>query len=104
VLYQDSEEHSVHDEGGEDEHDAGNITSDIRYDTVYLTCSKKLTGSQLRPPHRTNKKLKSETKNKPITMIGPVQSHCREGSPADNRNLTSQGFVQKLPFEPGVKQ
>ena len=23
----------------------------IRYDTVYLTCSKKLTGSQLSPPH-----------------------------------------------------
>jgi len=31
---------------------------------VYLTCSKKLTGSQLRPPHGTNKKLKCETKNK----------------------------------------
>ena len=36
----------------------------IRYDSVYLTCSKKLTGSQLRPPHGTNKKLKCETKNK----------------------------------------
>ena len=35
----------------------------IRYDTVYLTCSKKLTGSQLSPPHGTNKKLKCETKN-----------------------------------------
>jgi len=23
----------------------------IRYDSVYLTCSKKLTGSQLSPPH-----------------------------------------------------
>jgi len=32
---------------------------------VYLTCSKKLTGSQLSsPPHGTNKKLKCETKNK----------------------------------------
>jgi len=30
----------------------------ILYDTVYLTCSKKLTGSQLSPPHRTNKKIK----------------------------------------------
>ena len=38
----------------------------IRYDTVYLTCSKKLTGSQLSPPHGTNKKLKCETKNKMI--------------------------------------
>ena len=30
----------------------------IRYDSVYLTCSKKLTGSQLSLPHGTNKKLK----------------------------------------------
>ena len=28
----------------------------IRYDNVYLTCSKKLMGSQLSPPHGTNKK------------------------------------------------
>ena len=41
----------------------------IRYDSVYLTCSKKLTGSQLSPPHRTNKKLKCETKNKTMSMI-----------------------------------
>jgi len=46
---------------------------------VYLTCSKKLS-----PPHGTNKKLKceklkikklKETKNKMMSMIGPVQSH-----------------------------
>jgi len=30
----------------------------IRYDSVYITCSKKLTGSQLSPPHGTNKKIK----------------------------------------------
>ena len=30
----------------------------IRYDTVYLTCSKKLIGSQLSLPHGMNKKLK----------------------------------------------
>jgi len=36
----------------------------IRYDTVYLTCSKKLTGSQLSSSHGTNKKIKCETKNK----------------------------------------
>jgi len=30
----------------------------IRYDSVYLTCSKKLTGSQLSLPHGINKKLK----------------------------------------------
>ena len=45
------------------------------------TCSKKLTGSQLSPPHGTNKKLKCETKNKTMSMIGPVQSRCHEGSP-----------------------
>ena len=44
----------------------------IRYDSVYLTCSKKLTGSQLSPPHGTNKKSKCETKNKTMSMIGPV--------------------------------
>jgi len=35
----------------------------IRYDNVYLTCSKKLMGSQLSLPHGINKKLKCETKN-----------------------------------------
>ena len=34
----------------------------IRYDSVYLTCSKKLTGSQLSLPHGTNKKLKLKIK------------------------------------------
>jgi len=38
----------------------------IRYDRVYLSCSKKLTGSQLSLPHGINKKLKCETKNKKI--------------------------------------
>jgi len=46
----------------------------LRYDSVYLTCSKKLTDSQLSPPHGTNKKLKCETKNKTMSMIGPVRS------------------------------
>ena len=50
----------------------------IRYDSEYLTCSKKLTGSQLSLPHGTNKKLKCETKNKMMSVIGPVQSHYRE--------------------------
>ena len=49
-----------------------------RYDSVCLTCSKKLTGSQLSPPHGTNKKLKCETKNKMMSVIGPVQSRYRE--------------------------
>ena len=46
----------------------------IRYDSVYLTCSNKLTGSQLSPPHGTNKKLKCETTNKMMSVVGPVQS------------------------------
>jgi len=50
----------------------------IRYDSVYLTCSKKLTGSQLSLPHGTNKKLKCNTKNKMMSVIGRVQSRYRE--------------------------
>ena len=57
----------------------------IRYASVYLTCSKKLTGSHLSPPHGTNKKLKCETKNKTMSMM--VQSRCHEGSPVGKRNL-----------------
>jgi len=41
----------------------------IRYDSVYLTCSKKLTSSQLSPPNGTNKKLKCDTKNKTMSMV-----------------------------------
>ena len=50
----------------------------IRYDSVYLTCSKKLTGSQLSLQHGVNKKLKCETKNILMSVIGPVQSRYRE--------------------------
>ena len=45
---------------------------------VYLTCSKKLTGSQLSLPHRINKKLRCETNNKMMSVKGPVQSRYRE--------------------------
>jgi len=45
----------------------------IRYDSVYLTCRKNLTGSQLSLPHGINKKLKCETKNKMMS-----KSHYRE--------------------------
>ena len=41
----------------------------IRYDSGYLTCSKKLTGSQLSLPHGINRKLKCETKNKMMSVI-----------------------------------
>ena len=73
---------------------------------VYLTCSKKLPGSQLSPPHGTNKKLKCETKNKTMSLIGPVQSRYHEGSPVRKRNLRWdwEGFVEKVGFEPGVKE
>jgi len=50
----------------------------IRYDSVYLTCSKKLTDSQLSLPHRINKKIKCKTRNKMTSVIGPVQSRYRE--------------------------
>ena len=48
------------------------------HDSVYLTCSKKLTGSQLSPPHGINKKLKCEIKNQMVSVIGPVQSRYCE--------------------------
>ena len=54
----------------------------IRY-SVYLTCSKKLTGSQLSLPHGINKKLKCETKNNMMS----VQSHYHEGSPVGKRSV-----------------
>jgi len=76
----------------------------IRYDSVYLTCSKKLTGSQLSLPHEINTKLKCETNNKMMSVIGPVQSRCHEGSAVGKRNLRWKGFVAKVYFEPGVKQ
>jgi len=67
----------------------------ILYDSVYVTCSKKMTGSQLSPPHETNKKLKCETKNKMVSVIGPVQSRYHAGK----RNLRWEGFVEKVGFE-----
>ena len=76
----------------------------IQYDSVYLTCSKKLTGSELSLPHRMNKKLKCETRNKMMSMLGPVQSHYHEGSPVGKRSLRWEGFVEKVGFEPGVKE
>jgi len=58
-----------------------------------------LMGSQLSPPHGT--KIKCETKNKMMSVIGPVQSHCHGGSPVCAR---WEGFVEKVGFEPGVKE
>jgi len=50
------------------------VRTAMQYDSVYLTCSKKLTDSQLSLPHGTNKKCKIKTKNKLMSMISPVQS------------------------------
>jgi len=58
----------------------------IRYDSVYLTCSKKLTGSQLSLPHGINKKLKCETKNKNERDRSSLVLLSR-GSPVAKRNL-----------------
>ena len=58
---------------------ATNSSSEIlRYDSVYLTCRKKLTSSQLSPPHGTKKKLKCETKNKTMNTIGTVRGLNRD--------------------------
>jgi len=48
-----------------------NLTCNVfdGYD-VYLTCSEKLTGSQLSLPHEINKKIKRETENKLMSVIG----------------------------------
>ena len=39
-----------------------------------------------------------------MSMIVAVQSRCHEGSPVGKRNLRQEGFVEKVGFEPGVKE
>ena len=34
-----------------------------------------------------------------MSVIGPVQSHCHEGSPVGKRSLRWKGFVEKVCFE-----
>ena len=59
----------------------------IRYDSVYLTCSKKLTGSQLSLPHGINKKIRCETKNNDERdRSGPVPLSW--GSPVGKKKST----------------
>jgi len=50
-----------------------------RYDSVYLTYSKKLTGSQLSLPHGIKK-------NKLMSMIGPIQSRSKPMSLSTKNN------------------
>jgi len=46
----------------------------IQYDSVYLTCSKKLMCNQLSSPHATNRRIKEKrTKNKSKSKSGPVR-------------------------------
>jgi len=52
-------------------------------------CSKKLTGSQLSLQHGINKKWKRETKNKMISVIGPVESHYDESEDDERDELRS---------------
>jgi len=40
-----------------------------------------------------------------MNMISPVQSHYNEGSPmSKEETLRWEGFVEKVGFEPGVKE
>jgi len=39
-----------------------------------------------------------------MSVIGPVQSHYHEGSPVGKRSLRLEAFVEKVGFEPGVKE
>jgi len=73
----------------------------IRYDTVYLTFSKKLTDSQLRLPHGTNKNVKEKLKiNCMMSMISPVhQSHYHQKIPVhgmQNRYQSRSFTVHRL--------
>jgi len=38
------------------------------------------------------------------SMIRPVLSQYHEGSPVGKRSLRDEGFVEKVGFEPGVKE
>jgi len=73
-------------------HETFSIARQIRYDSGYLTCSKKLTGSQLSLPHGINRKLKCETKNKMVSMIGPVQRCYRGQSSWGDRDELRSGW------------
>jgi len=83
----------------------------IRYDSVYLTCSKQLTDSQLSLPHETNKHSKRKTTNKLMSMIRmrkqvtasrPTIALCRN-SPLPvimNQLFTSVKLLSKIIYLP----
>ena len=66
----------------------------IRYDTIQTFEGKKLTGSQLSLPHGINKRKCDRSSSVPLSW----------GSPVGKRNLRWEGFVEKVGFEPGVKE
>jgi len=39
-----------------------------------------------------------------MSAVGPVQSYYHECSPVGKRSLRWEGFVEKVGFEPGVKE
>jgi len=39
-----------------------------------------------------------------MSMIGPVQSRCHEGSPVGKKKSKVGRFVEKVGFDPGVKE
>jgi len=39
-----------------------------------------------------------------MSVIRLAQSHCHEGSPVGERSLRWEGFVEKVDFEPEVKE
>ena len=39
-----------------------------------------------------------------MNVIGPVHSHYHGGSPVNKRSIRWKGFVEKVGFEPGVKE
>jgi len=47
---------------------------------------------------------KKRTKNKSKSIISPVRSRDREGTSGVEEVLRWEGFVEKIGFEPGVKE
>jgi len=81
------------------------VISLLRYDMiryVYLTCSKKLTGSQLSPPHGTNKcLLKCETKNK-TSVMKISRAKIQINYVGDSRDQECRAFFEK-PSRDGIR-
>jgi len=81
----------------------------IRYDSVYLMCSKSWRIASLVYHTEQTEKLKrnskKRTKNKPMSTISPVQSHDPWRQSRGTRNLLRcEGSVEQVGFEPEVKE